>query len=124
MLFLFATAVGLIITYRIFFIPPGIDIDKLKYPITGIDVSKHTGKIDFQKVKEQSIDFVFMKSTEGENYKDETFENNYLGAKESGIPIGTYHFFRFNKSGKSQANNFLSAIDGKKFTPRTTLDFW
>ena len=75
-IFLFAIAVGLIIIYRIIFIPHGIDIDKLKYPITGIDVSKHTGKIDFQKVKEQSIDFVFMKSTEGEKYKDETFENN------------------------------------------------
>ena len=121
-IFLFAIAVGLIIIYRIIFIPYGIDIDKLKYPITGIDVSKHTGKIDFQKVKEQSIDFVFMKSTEGEKYKDETFENNYLGAKESGIPIGTYHFFRFNKSGKSQAINFLSAIEGKKFDLPFVLD--
>ena len=122
MLLLFAIAVGLIIIYRITFIPSGIDIDKLKYPVTGIDVSKHTGKIDFQKVKEQSIDFVFMKSTEGENYKDETFENNYLGAKESRIPIGTYHFFRFNKSGKSQANNYLTAIEGKKFDLPFVLD--
>jgi lysozyme len=122
MLFLFAIAVGLIIFYRVIFIPSGIEIDKLKYPVTGIDVSKHTGKIDFQKVNKQSIDFIFMKSTEGENYKDETFENNYLGAKESGIPIGTYHFFRFNKSGKSQANNYLTAIEGKKFDLPCVLD--
>ena len=122
MLALFAIAAGLIINCTIIYIPSGIDIDKIKYPITGIDVSKHTGKIDFQKVKEQSIDFVFMKSTEGENYKDETFEKNYLGAKESGIPFGVYHFFRFNKSGKKQAINFLSAIEGKKFDLPIVLD--
>lgn len=51
LIFLFTISVGLIIIYRIIFIPTGIDIDKIKYPITGIDVSKHTGKIDFQKVK-------------------------------------------------------------------------
>ncbi|MBK8847503.1 MAG: hypothetical protein IPO27_13525 [Bacteroidetes bacterium] len=56
MIALFAIAVGLIIIYTIIYIPSGIDIDKIKYPITGIDVSKHTGKIDFQKVKEQSIE--------------------------------------------------------------------
>jgi lysozyme len=121
-IFLFAVALGLFLIYRLIFVPTGIDIDKLKYPVTGIDVSKHTGKVDFQKARKQSIDFVFMKSTEGENYKDKTFETNYLNAKESGIPIGTYHFFRFNKSGKSQAMNFLSAIDGRRFDLPFVLD--
>jgi lysozyme len=100
----------------------GIDIDKLKYPVTGIDVSSHTGKIDFQKVKEQNIDFVFMRSTGGRTVKDQMFEKNYLAAKKSDIPIGVYHFFRFNKSGKSQAINFLSAIKGKKFDLPLVLD--
>jgi lysozyme len=100
----------------------GIDIDKLKYPVTGIDVSNHTGKIDFQKVKEQNIDFVFIRSTGGRTVKDQMFEKNYLGAKKSDIPIGVYHFFRFNKSGKSQAINFLSAIKGKKFDLPLVLD--
>lgn len=115
-------AVGLIITYRIIFIPSGVDINKEIYPITGIDISKHTGKVDFKKVKNQNIDFVFIKATEGENYTDNTFFYNYLSAKELNIPIGTYHFFRFNKSGKSQAINFLSAIKGKKFDLPFVLD--
>jgi len=33
-----AFAVGLALIYRIFFIPSGIEIDKTKYPITGIDI--------------------------------------------------------------------------------------
>ena len=98
LIILFAIAFGIFIIYRVILVPSGIDIDKTKYPITGIDVSHHTGKIDFQKAKGQNIDFVYMKSTEGEFYKDNMFEKNYKRAKESGIPIGAYHFFRFNKT--------------------------
>jgi GH25 family lysozyme M1 (1,4-beta-N-acetylmuramidase) len=32
----------------VFFVPNGIEIDKVEYPITGIDVSAHTGDIDFK----------------------------------------------------------------------------
>ena len=42
----------IIIAYRIFFLPKGIEIDKSKYPITGIDISKHTGNIDFEEIKQ------------------------------------------------------------------------
>lgn len=122
MIILFALALGIFIIYRIIFIPSSIDIDKIKYPITGIDVSNHSGKIDFQKAKDQNIDFVFMKSSEGEYFKDKTFEYNYNAAKKSGIPSGPYHFFRFNKPGKSQAINFLKSIKGKKFELPLVLD--
>jgi lysozyme len=122
MIILFALALGIFIIYRIIFIPSGIDIDKIKYPITGIDVSNHSGKIDFQEAKNQNIDFVFMKSSEGEYFKDKTFEYNYNAAKKSGIPSGPYHFFRFNKPGKSQAINFLKSIKGKKFELPLVLD--
>ncbi len=115
-------AVGIILIYRWFFIPSGIEIDKAKYPITGIDISKHTGKIDFQKIKTQSFEFVFLKATEGENYIDEKFETNYSEAKSSKIPVGAYHFFRFNKSGKVQAKNFFSSINGKSFDLPYVLD--
>ena len=117
-----AFAVGIALIYRIFFIPSGIEIDKKKYPITGIDVSKHSGKIDFKKVQSESIDFIIIKATEGENYVDEMFEKNYIGAKQNAIPIGVYHFFRFNKSGKNQAENFLSKIKGKRFDLPFVLD--
>jgi lysozyme len=112
---LVALASGLFILFRVFLTPSGIDIDKLKYPVTGIDISKHTGRIDFHKIKKQKIDFIFIKSTEGEDHKDQAFERNYLDAKACEIPVGTYHFFRFNKSGKKQAKNYLKAIADKKF---------
>lgn len=120
--FIIAIAVGIYVIYSILFIPHGIDIDKEGYPITGIDISSHTGKIDFDKIKDHDIDFVFFKSTEGEDFTDKQFEENYKGLKQIDIPIGVYHFFRFNKSGISQASNFLSAVGNKQFELPFVLD--
>ena len=120
--FLAIGAIGLLVLYRIFFVPHGIDIDKKKYPITGVDISQHTGKIDFGKLKGQSVDFVFLKATEGGNYKDPSFEANYRGAKAASLPVGAYHFFRFNKSGKAQADLFLAAVQQKKLELPPVLD--
>lgn len=114
--------IGLIIVYRLFFIPSGIDIDKNIYPVTGIDVSKHSGNIDFAKVKEQRINFVYLKASEGENYVDEKFEKNFAKAKLNNLPTGAYHFFRFNKSGISQASNFLNTVNNKKTELPYVLD--
>lgn len=113
---------GIIITYRIFFIPNGISIDKNKFPVTGIDISAHTGKIDFDKILIQGIDFVYLKTTEGENFIDPKFDENYSNASIKQIPVGFYHFFRFNKDGKIQASNFLKNIKGKKTSLPLVID--
>jgi len=119
---LFAIVVGLIIIYRLFNIPSGIDINKKKYPITGIDISGHTGNINFLKISEQKIDFVYIKATEGENFVDPKFEENYLNAYSNNLSIGLYHFFRFNKSGKVQADNFLKNIKSKMTSLPLVID--
>jgi lysozyme len=104
--------VGILWLYRYYYMPKGIEIDKTRYPITGIDVSAHSGKIDFDTIKKQNIDFVYIKATEGGDYVDKNYKTNYVNAKQRGIPVGFYHFFRFNVSGKKQADNFLQAIQG------------
>lgn len=45
---------------------------------------------------------------------DPNFRKYYLKIKEKKVPFGFYHFFRFNKSGKIQANNFLNSIKNIK----------
>jgi len=99
---------------RMYFIPSGINIDKSKYPISGIDVSRHSGIIDWEKIKEQDISFVYIKATEGEDYLDPNYVSNITNAQKSNLLVGEYHFFRFNKPGKSQATNFL--LQTKRFT--------
>ena len=105
--------------------PDGIEVDKSKYPITGIDISRHTGIVDFRKIKEQfndTIDFVYIKASEGANLVDVKFETNYINAILNDIPVGPYHFFKFNVSGKRQAINFLQIINNKIFNLPLVLD--
>ncbi|MDG4951274.1 hypothetical protein NLM59_10075 [Weeksellaceae bacterium KMM 9724] len=106
--------IGVIVLYRMFFIPHGINIDKDKYPVTGIDISAHTGKVDFEEIQKQNIDFVYLKATEGENFVDPKFEENYKNVIKNKFPVGFYHFFRFNKDGVVQAHNFLQNIKDKE----------
>ena len=62
------------------------------YAIHGIDVSKYQGDIDWNKVKDSGVKFVWIKATEGGDHTDEKFAANWAGAKAAGIPRGAYHF--------------------------------
>ncbi len=93
-----------------------------RYLIWGIDISSHTGNIDWIKVKEQNVDFVIIKASEGATLKDKSFRDNVKRAQEAGIPVGAYHFFNFNRKGTTQAHNFLNAIDGLKFDLPPVVD--
>ena len=80
------------------------------YPIQGIDVSHHQGKIEWEKVSQEEIQFAFIKATEGGDFKDKRFTENWNAAKAVGIEVGAYHFFTFCKSGRTQAANFISSV--------------
>ncbi|MBQ4030735.1 MAG: hypothetical protein II625_03160 [Bacilli bacterium] len=73
----------------------------------GIDVSSWQGDIDFQRVKDAGVEFVFIRvgSTKGINaeyFVDKKFEQNIKGFNEVGIPVGVYFY--------SYANSKESAI--------------
>ena len=104
----------------------GIDIP-INYRIHGIDVSHHQDNIDWKEVKAMQvqkirIDFVFIKATEGLGRVDNTFRRNWFSAREAGIPRGAYHYFLPNKSGKAQAENFISTIQLEKGDLPPVLD--
>jgi lysozyme len=121
--YLFFVVVLLSIGFIYYFLKPkGIEIDENKYPIKGIDISKHTGEIDTSKLKKYHFDFVFFKATEGASYKDERFEENYLKLRGLQIPISVYHLYRIKKPWLEQANNFLRAIKGKKIELPLIID--
>ena len=44
----------------------------------GIDVSSWQGYIDYKKVKEDGIEIVYIKASEGENFKDPYFKHVFL----------------------------------------------
>jgi len=92
----------------------------------GIDVSKHQGKIDWQKVKSAGIQFAMLRAGYGRyaNQKDEQFEANYTGAKAVGIPVGAYHYSyaKTVEQAKAEAQTFLAWIKGKTFEYPVAFD--
>ena len=97
-------------------LPHSVNVDRYRYPVAGIDVSKHNGEIDFEKVADDDYQFVFIKASEGKTYQDEAFERNYQGARDAGLKVGAYHFFRKNRTGEEQAANLLNVVKGKEIT--------
>lgn len=91
----------------------------------GIDVSEFQGNIDFEKVKNDGIEIVYIRSSEGSNYIDAKFESNYQKAKQSGLKIGFYHYVtaRTVSQAEKQAQFFASVISGKIADCRLAMDF-
>ncbi len=87
----------------------------------GIDVSANNGVIDWsQVVKNTTVNFAFIKASEGVGYTDPKFLVNATKAKEAGLKIGYYHFASLNTTNdiadaKAEADYFISVI--KKAPP-------
>lgn len=73
----------------------------------GIDVSAHQGTIDWERVAGDGIAFAYIKATEGGDFTDSRFEENWEGASEAGLDRGPYHFFTLCTPGADQAEHFL-----------------
>ena len=77
------------------------------YPVQGIDVSHYQGEIDWAKMKQQGMDFAYIKATEGSAHEDKRFDKNWKEAKAAGMLCGAYHFFSFESEGAKQAEHFI-----------------
>ena len=79
----------------------------------GIDVSSYQGDIDWQLVREDGVEFAFLRlgfrgyGEEGNIRLDEKFEANYDGAHNAGIDLGVYFY--------SQAISVEEAIEEAHF---------
>ncbi len=76
----------------------------------GVDVSSYQENVDFKKLKEQGVEFAYIKATEGVSHKDSSFNKKWRDAAEAGVLAGAYHFFSYDKSGAEQARNFIETV--------------
>lgn len=97
-----------------------------QYPVKGIDVSSYQGEINWQTLSSQNIQFAFIKATEGSSYKDPCFDFNFSEAQKTNLRIGAYHFFSYDSSGETQAENFISTVPKIKgmLPPVVDLEFY
>lgn len=85
--------------------------------VYGIDVSKHQGNIDWNKVKASGkANFAILRAGIGTE-KDVKFEEYYQGAKKNNIPVGAYWYSYAVTTAQAvqEANAFLNAVKGKQF---------
>ena len=93
--------------------------DELKAKV-GIDLSKYNGTVDWEKVKEDNIDFAMLRIAargyeNGSMILDEKFVEYAQGAKMCGIPIGVYVF--------SQATSDVEAVEEANYAVGAITNF-
>lgn len=99
-----------------------VDIDPATYPVRGIDISAHNGRVAFDSVAAAGYSFVYIKASEGATWHDARFEENYRAARTAGLAVGAYHFFRFDVTGWKQGVNLLSALRGADLDLPVAID--
>ena len=97
------------------------------YPVLGMDISHYQGEINWDQVEEMRIDedsiqFVFIKATEGLHLEDDRKRPNAYGARGADIDYGFYHFFIPTQSSRKQAEFFCEEIGGYNFDLKPVLD--
>lgn len=91
----------------------------------GIDVSAFQGNVNYQKVKNNGIEVVYIKASEGTSLEDPYFRINYNNAKENGLKVGFYHFVRARNEEEAikEAEFFYRVISGTNPDCRLAMDF-
>lgn len=95
------------------------------YPVRGIDVSHHQGWIDWAQVANDDVSFSYMKATEGGDFVDPRFRENWRQSAKHGVLRGAYHFFTFCRPAQIQAMNFISTVpvDSAALPPVMDLEY-
>ncbi len=76
----------------------------------GIDVSSHSGAVDWPAVRRAGHSFAFIKASEGIDLPDPEFEANWRAAGEAGLVRGAYHFYVTEDDPHAQAMLFISRV--------------
>lgn len=101
-------------------------VNKERFPVMGVDVSHYQGDIDWQELERQNVSFAFIKATEGSGHIDEFARRNLESTAETNIKISAYHFFSFDSSGETQAENYISVVgkDDINMPPVVDIEYY
>lgn len=83
----------------------------------GVDLSKHNGTVDFEKIKKDGNSFVILRAGYGTEVKDPKFDEYYKAAKAVGLKVGVYwySYALTAAQGTEEAKKCLEAIKDKTF---------
>lgn len=96
----------------------------------GVDVSKWNGTIDWEKAKEEGIEYAIIRvgyrGYSGGSLAEDPYYKEYIeGALDAGIPVGVYIFSQAitEKEAVEEANYILERICDYKITLPVVMDF-
>lgn len=91
--------------------------------VPGLDVSKYQGDVDFEKVRASGQRWVIIRSNDGD-YVDPMFVTNYKKAKQAGLVVGAYMFYRVKLEHQRpgvQAGIMLQKLTEAGYDPKEDL---
>jgi len=91
-------------------------IFSISYQYKGVDLSEYDGDVNWS-VLSQNIDFAILRAGSNFGVHDQQFENNYIGAKQYGVPVGVYWYsYAHNEEEAArEARGCLDKIQGKQY---------
>lgn len=100
------------------------DVGSSPVYLRGVDVSRWNTPLNWVKVKQSGISFVYVKASgcEGVLYRDKAFREHVTSAQAAGLKVGAYHFHGYHDSGADQAAYFLAACSGVTLDLPPALD--
>ncbi|SMC26831.1 lysozyme [Clostridium acidisoli DSM 12555] len=88
----------------------------------GIDIYSETIITDWSKIKNDGVEIVYIKATEGKTYVNPRIDNQYNEAKNLGMKIGFYHFAGKNNV-MEEYSHFISTISRYVQDLKPVLDY-
>jgi lysozyme len=77
----------------------------------GLDVSDHSGSVDWPALAAQGLTFAFAKATEGVDLEDTAFDRHWPAMKQAGLLRGAYHFYVTEDDPEEQARFFIANVE-------------
>ncbi|MCB9691546.1 MAG: glycosyl hydrolase family 25 [Alphaproteobacteria bacterium] len=89
----------------------------------GIDVSAWQRRVDWEAVAGSGeVQFAWIKATEGGRHVDRRFATNWADARDAGVPVGAYHYYSACRTGREQAEHFISRVPREEDALPPALD--
>ncbi|WP_277675840.1 lysozyme [Saccharopolyspora rectivirgula] len=80
--------------------------------VAGMDVSGHQGDVAWQAAYQAGARFAYVKATEGTDFRNSHFAQQYNGSYEVGMIRGAYHFALPDRSTGAEQAKFFAANGG------------
>jgi len=78
-----------------------------------LDVSNNNTEPDWEQIRRQGIEDVYLKASEGTGFVDQTFRERRAAANRAKLHVGAYHFARPDESSPAQQARLFCDVVGK-----------